>query len=155
MTIANPVTWSNLCTEFSLNPTTAVFPASFYGKGGAPASGTLGFQDFVGRSAGAVSYTPNPGTYSFTDNGAIGGGTGASASITRTGGSAVWTYTISGTNAGLVNASISSGGSAANVTFSLSSNHISSANRSAQVVLSQAGNTWTLNLFASGDGGGP
>jgi hypothetical protein len=95
MALSNPITWANLCTEFSLNPLTAVFPASFYGKGGAPASGTLGFQDFVGRSGGG-SYTPTPGTYSYTDNGLTNGNPGSSVTVTSISGSVAWTWSFTG-----------------------------------------------------------
>jgi hypothetical protein len=144
------ISWNDICVEFSLNPSTAVWPASFYGKGGAPGSGSLSFNNFYGRSA-AAAYNPMPGTYTFEDNGINGaGGLGASASVTRNAGSAVWTYVISGANIGAVSPSIGSGGSAATVTFNLAANTaMHGSDRSATVTLTQAGNTWTLNLFAT------
>lgn len=49
------ITWEDICAEFALNAASAVFPTDFYGLGGAPASGILGFQDFYGRSNSPVS----------------------------------------------------------------------------------------------------
>jgi len=54
------ITLAQIAAEFGL-ASTAIFPTAFYGKGGAPASGTLSFADFYGRSAPAVvvgSITP-------------------------------------------------------------------------------------------------
>lgn len=147
MALSNPITWNNMCTEFSLNPATAIWPASFYGKGGAPASGTLGFQDFVGRSSGAA-FTPMPGTYSYSETGVAGGGPGASVTVTRAAGAAVWTYTVGGTSAASVTKSIASGGSAASITFELPAQ--AHGSRSAVVTLTQGANSWTLNLNCGG-----
>jgi len=47
------ITLAQIAAEFGL-ASTAVFPGAFYGKGGAPASGTLRFSDFYGRSAAPV-----------------------------------------------------------------------------------------------------
>lgn len=146
------INWNQICAEFSLNPATAVWPSSFYGKGGAPASGALSFSNFYGRSAGSA-FTPMPGTYSYNDNGVTTGGSGASATVNTSGASVVWTYTISGTNAGLVSATLASGGSATGISFNLPANHTAQTARSATVTLSQGANTWTLNLTCTGDGG--
>lgn len=54
------ITFAQICAEFGLNAATAVWPASFYGKGGAPSSGPLSFADFYGRAG--VSVTINPAT---------------------------------------------------------------------------------------------
>lgn len=53
------ITLHQIAAEFSL-ANTAIFPSAFYGKGGAPASGTLRFSDFYGRSASAVNVTIAP-----------------------------------------------------------------------------------------------
>lgn len=107
MTIANPVTWTNLCAEFGLTPSTAVFPRDFYGKGGAPSSGSLSFQDFVGRSG--LTFTPGPGSYfkqgPFNSPGSM--GVSANQAV-------VWTYTKDGT----INASQASGISSTGINFS-------------------------------------
>lgn len=49
--LAPPITITQIAAEFSI-PATSIFPGAFYGLGGAPASGVLGFLDFLGRSAG-------------------------------------------------------------------------------------------------------
>lgn len=148
MALSNPITWANLCTEFSLNPLTAVWPASFYGKGGAPASGSLGFQDFVGRSGGG-SYTPAPGTYSYTDNGLTNGNPGSSVTVTSLGGSVAWTWSFTGSAS--LSGSLTSGSSGASIAFNLPA-AATTASRSAAVTLTQGANSWTLNLFSSGQG---
>lgn len=105
MTIANPVTWTNLCAEFGLNPATAVFPQDFYGKGGAPSSGSLSFQDFVGRSG--MTFTPAPGDYTqgAPFNSGASWGINSSAAVT-------WSYDAGG-------ASVSGGGTSTSITFSV------------------------------------
>lgn len=144
------ISWQQICAEFSLNPATAVWPTNFYGKGGAPASGSLSFSDFYGRSGGGT-YTPAPGSYTYNDNGAVGGGPGASAFITSNSGSVPWTYTISGFGA---TPSISSGSSATTISFSVPS-ATGTASRNSTVTLNQGGNTWTLTMHATGqDSGG-
>lgn len=45
------ISLSQIAAEFGL-ASNAAFPTAFYGKGGAPASGALGFSDFYGRSGG-------------------------------------------------------------------------------------------------------
>jgi hypothetical protein len=77
-----------ICTEFSL-PNNSVFPAAFYGKGGAPASGPLSLENFYGRSA-VLPVSISPPTVS---------GTGTSSTIltsaataTASGGTGVYTY---------------------------------------------------------------
>lgn len=144
------ITWNQICTEFSLNPVTAVWPTNFYGKGGAPASGNLGFADFYGRSAGGA-YTPVPGTYTYWDDGAIGGGPGGSALITSVSGSVAWSYTISGFAA---TSSISSGSSAASISFSVPQG-TGIGVRTSTITLTQGANTWNLTVKATGaDSGG-
>jgi hypothetical protein len=149
MALSNPITWANLCTEFSLDPLTAVFPASFYGKGGAPATGVLSFQDFVGRSGGG-SYTPTPGTYSYTDNGVTTGGPGSSVIVTSIAGSVPWTWSATGSTTNL-SSSLASGSSGAGIQFDLPS-ATGIANRSVAISLHQGANNWTLNLFSTGTG---
>jgi hypothetical protein len=51
------ISWEDICAEFSLDASTAIFPTNFYGLGGAPASGVLKFSDFYGRSASLISAT--------------------------------------------------------------------------------------------------
>lgn len=140
------ITWGQICTEFSLNPVTAVWPTNFYGLGGAPAAGNLGFADFYGRSAAAGSFTPVPGTYTYWDNGQIGGGAGGSALITSIGGSVAWSYSISGFAA---TPSISSGSSAASISFNVPAGV---SLRTSTITLTQGANTWNLTVKASGSG---
>lgn len=145
MSIANPVTWNNMCAEFGLNPNTAVFPGNFYGKGGAPGSGTLGFQDFVGRSGGlGLTYSPAAGTYSNEQTGA------ASYTITCNQ-SVVWTWTrTSGTGGAITDqndAAFTSGGSATSLTVSISGT--TTITRSATFSITSGGNTW--NITVTGD----
>lgn len=61
------ITWNQICTEFGLTASTAIWPAHFYGLGGAPASGNLSFSDFYGLTAWAGptfvgASTPQDGT---------------------------------------------------------------------------------------------
>lgn len=144
------ITWQQICTEFSLDPSTAVWPTNFYGKGGAPASGALSFADFYGRSAGAGSFTPVPGSYTYQDNGtSTGTGIGASVSVASNTGAVTWTWSATG-SAALI-ASLTSGSSGVGITFQLPS-AAGTTNRQAVVTLTSGANTWTLTLKASGEG---
>jgi hypothetical protein len=142
------ITWSQICTEFSLNPVTAVWPTNFYGLGGAPGSGNLSFADFYGRSAGGT-YTPVPGTYSYADNGTTTGGSGSGVTVTSVAGSVAWTWSATGSAS--LSGSISSGSSAASIAFNLPA-AAGSGTRTAAVTLTQGGNSWTLNLTSHGLG---
>jgi hypothetical protein len=144
------ISWSQICTEFSLNPTTAVWPASFYGKGGAPGSGNLSFSDFYGRSAGG-SFTPAPGTYTYTDNGQLGsagGGPGASVTISSTT-TQTWTYSATGSSS--YSATLASGGSGTSIGFNLPA-ATGTSNRSTAITLNAGANAWNITLFATGLG---
>jgi hypothetical protein len=146
------ITWQQICAEFGLDPATAVWPTSFYGKGGAPAAGTLGFADFYGRANGGT-FTPPPGTYSYTDNGYSGGASvGASVTIFSNSGAVAWTWSKTGSTA--LTASLTTGSSGTQITFELPP-ATGTLNRTATVTLTVGGNTWTLTLNATGlDNGG-
>ena len=49
---SGPINLAQIAAEFGLASTTP-FPSGFYGKGGAPSSGPLSFEDFYGRSGTA------------------------------------------------------------------------------------------------------
>jgi len=55
---SGPISLTQIAAEFGL-PANSAFPAAFYGKGGAPASGPLSFADFYGRSAFTLSKAPS------------------------------------------------------------------------------------------------
>lgn len=128
-----------MCLEFGLNPNTAVFPRDFYGKGGAPAAGALGFQDFVGRSGGVSGavFAPVAGSYSDENAG--------SANYTISCNQAVvWTWSrTSGTSGG---ADIASGTSATSITVSVSAT--ATISRSATFQIQASGQTWNVTLTA-------
>jgi hypothetical protein len=145
------ITWQQICAEFGLDPSTAVWPASFYGKGGAPASGSLSFANFYGRSGTPGSFTPPPGSYTYWDNGTSTGLPGASVTVTSLTGAVTWTYTTSGS--GALTASLVSGGSGASITFNLPS-AAGSVDRNATVTLNVGGSAWTLTLRATGEDAG-
>lgn len=147
MALANPITWQHLCAEFSLAENTAVFPRDFYSKGGAPSSGTLSFQDFVGRSGGSA-FTPMGGTYSDADSGTSVGGLGSSYTITSNSGPVTWTWTKTSGSAS-ASSTISNGGSASSITFNLPGTTGTSS--SATFTVSAGGQSWTVNLSWSGN----
>jgi len=92
--------------EFGL-PRDTAFPAGFYGKGGAPSSGALGFSDFYGRSN--VTFTPDGGSVTDTQGGSV------SATLLCSE-AATWTYSGGGPGGSV---SIISGASATSITFSV------------------------------------
>lgn len=149
MALSNPITWQNMCAEFSLNAATAVFPRDFYSKGGAPATGTLGFQDFVGRSNGssAATYSAPGGT---TQTSTV---TDATATVIITANKAVtWTYTRTSGTLGTV--SIASGASATSIEFDLSAPLNTTKSSTWSVSANDAGTitSWTVTLNATNDG---
>jgi hypothetical protein len=153
--LSGPISFFQICDEFSLAHT-SVWPAAFYGKGGAPSSGALSFSDFYGRSSG-TTYSPAQGSYSATDNQTYNFLTGAHYTVSASA-SVAWTWTMTGSTASVTvvnqtNTVISSGASATAVTFSLKA-AANSTQRNVTITLSSGGKTWTLNLTANGDGGG-
>lgn len=87
------ITIQQIAAEFGL-AATAVFPGAFYGKGGAPASGTLSFADFYGRS-GASVVVGNQVPSSQSLEGTLGSCTFSPSSVSVTGaGSVTYTWSI-------------------------------------------------------------
>lgn len=150
MALSNPITWYNLCAEFGLNVQTAVFPRDFYSKGGAPASGTLGFQDFVGRSGGAgTSYSsPNGSTLTDTETDNL------STVVISANKTVTWTYTMTSGTATGTTISVPSGSSANSIQFDLAAPiHTSkSVTWSVSANDGTATTSWTVTLNNTNDG---
>jgi len=135
------ITLAQIAAEFGL-ASTAVFPTAFYGKGGAPASGTLRFSDFYGRSG--VTFNPVGGTYNQSD-----GGLSQAQSFTITATAAVvWTWSKTGSAA---TCNVVSGNSATSITFTVG---VGTSDRSATFTVSAGGKNWTITISTTGDGGG-
>jgi hypothetical protein len=138
-----PISWNEICAEFGLNPATAVWPNDFYGKGGAPSSGILGFQDFLGRTA--VSFNPPAGTYADDAIGAV-------VFTITSNVPATWTWSRTGTGTG----SITSGSVASSITFEVNAGAgpqqqgIFTVSATAQGVTAN----YTITLTADSSGGG-
>ena len=111
------ISLSQIRTEFSL-PANALFPGAFYGKGGAPAAGTLKFSDFYGRSASAATVSAiTPATQSLGNTTA--GQTFSPSTLTVTGAASVtYTWSFVGSSGGTwaVNAGQGTSGGVARVT---------------------------------------
>lgn len=141
---APPISWTQICAEFGLNPATAVWPASFYGKGGAPGSGALSFADFLGRSAAPpVTFNPVAGNY-YVDDGGISQTVNFAISASQ---AVVWTWTRTGTGT----CNVVSGNSAVTITFTQTAGL---NDRTGTFTVSANGQTWTVTLSTTGGGGG-
>lgn len=142
---APPISWTQICAEFALTATTAVWPRDFYGKGGAPASGNLSFADFLGRSG--LTYSPNPGSYSDDEVGTATYTVYASAAV-------VWTWSRTAGTAGAVTdqngAAFTSGGTANSLTFTISGT--TTVARSSTFSVQSGGNTWTITVTGEATG---
>lgn len=89
MTLGTNPSLYQIADEFSLARSTP-FPAGFYGKGGAPASGPLSFADFSGRSATTTLTAATQREVNGTTNNAAGSTQPATA--TPSGGTPPYTY---------------------------------------------------------------
>lgn len=85
---SGPISLNQIAAEFNIANTTP-FPSGFYGRGGAPGSGALGFADFYGRSGFTLSTTATSLTASTVNQ-------TRTATVTS---SISTTFSFSGTNA--------------------------------------------------------
>jgi hypothetical protein len=144
-----PISITQINAEFGI-AVGAVWPAAYYGKGGAPSSGALSFADFLGRSSGAI-YTPAPGSYQDVETGHAEFTISADRAVTWT-----WSRTTgtSGTVTDQNGTTFTSGGTATSLTFGI--NGTTSITRAATFSVQSGGKSWTIYVegdSTSGSGG--
>ncbi len=99
---AGPISLGQITSEFGL-PANSLFPNAFYGKGGAPSSGSLSFGNFYGRGVGgaapALGLTLSPASLTrATPNASL----TANCVANPTGGTAPYSYAWSKVSGGAI-----------------------------------------------------
>ncbi len=101
-------------------------------------SGAIAMSQLWGKSY-AITYSLAPGSYSYTDQNVT---INASRSVT-------WTYSYSGTTAGM-GSNLSSGASGTSIFFTGPTSAATNVSRTGTVNLNASGNYWTLTMKTSG-----